>query len=72
MANRTGLQVFGSPVADKGIRMRARTFKTDVVPQVLSGANGDALVVETWLRLCDAMSDDRGAIQLVDLNIVFV
>jgi hypothetical protein len=35
---------------------------------VLDTASGDALIVETWLRSCDAMSNERGSFQLVDLN----
>ncbi|MCB0189980.1 MAG: hypothetical protein KDE31_37170, partial [Caldilineaceae bacterium] len=38
------------------------------LPFVLSAAAGDPLIVETWLRSCDAMADDRGSFRLVDLN----
>ena len=29
---------------------------------------GDALILETWLRLCGAMTDDRGSVLVQDLN----
>jgi len=41
---------------------------TAALPILLTTAAGDPLIVETWLRTCDAMDDDRGSFQLVDLN----
>ncbi|MFM7172825.1 MAG: hypothetical protein ACKO4U_07295, partial [Caldilinea sp.] len=38
------------------------------LPAVLSLAEGDPLIVETWLRLCDGMTDERGGMQLADFN----
>jgi len=35
---------------------------------LLTTAAGDPLIVETWLRSCDAMSDERGSFRLTDLN----
>jgi LysM repeat protein len=40
----------------------------EALPQVLSVAAGDPLITETWLRQCDAMSDDRGGYALLDAN----
>lgn len=38
------------------------------LPIVLTLAEGDPLIVETWLRLCDGMTDGRGGMLLSDLN----
>jgi LysM repeat protein len=38
------------------------------LPAVLSLAEGDSLIVETWLRLCDGMTDERGGMRLADFN----
>jgi LysM repeat protein len=38
------------------------------LPAVITVAEGDPLVVETWLRLCDGMADDRGGMQMADFN----
>ena len=38
------------------------------LPAVLSLAEGDPLIVETWLRLCDGMTDERGGMRLADFN----
>lgn len=38
------------------------------LPIVLTLAEGDPLIVETWLRLCDGMTDQRGGILLADFN----
>ncbi len=35
---------------------------------MLALSAGDELVVETWLRLCDGMADDRGGMLLDDFN----
>lgn len=35
---------------------------------LLTTAAGDSLIVETWLRSCDALSDTRGSFRLTDLN----
>ncbi len=40
----------------------------DVLPDVMTAAQDDLLVVEAWLRVCDAMTDDRGAVLVYDLN----
>ena len=40
----------------------------DVLPGVMTAAQDDLLVVEAWLRVCDAMTDDRGAVLVYDLN----
>jgi LysM repeat protein len=40
----------------------------DTLPGVLNVAQGDLLVIETWLRVCGAMTDDRGALLTFDLN----
>jgi len=39
-----------------------------VLPEVIALAEGDALIVETWLRLCDGMTDTRGGMLLADFN----
>jgi LysM repeat protein len=39
-----------------------------VLPDVLAVTGGDALIVETWLRLCDGMNDERGGLLLQDLD----
>lgn len=44
-------------VADYGDTLTAVLEQTD-----------DMLVVETWLRLCDALTDDRGGLVVFDLN----
>lgn len=41
---------------------------TAALPILLTTAASDSLIVETWLRTCDAMDDDRGAFRLIDLN----
>jgi LysM repeat protein len=38
------------------------------LPAIISVAEGDPLVIETWLRLCDGMADDRGGMLLADFN----
>ncbi len=38
-----------------------------ILPEVLTIAD-DILVMETWLRLCDALTDDRGDLVVEDLN----
>jgi hypothetical protein len=38
------------------------------LPAVVTVAEGDPLVIETWLRLCDGMADDRGGMLLADFN----
>lgn len=38
------------------------------LPEVLSAAAADPLVIELWLRSCDAMSDARGGFMLTDTN----
>jgi len=39
-----------------------------VLPTVIAVSAADPLVVETWLRLCDGMTDDRGGMLLADFN----
>jgi LysM repeat protein/tetratricopeptide (TPR) repeat protein len=39
-----------------------------VLPAVIALSEGDALIVETWLRLCDGMTDERGGMLLADFN----
>ncbi len=39
-----------------------------VLPAVIAVSEADPLVVETWLRLCDGMADDRGGMLLADFN----
>ena len=39
-----------------------------VFEQMIEAQGGDPLVVETWLRLCDGMADDRGGMQMADFN----
>lgn len=39
-----------------------------VLPAVITLSEGDALIVETWLRLCDGMTDERGGMLLADFN----
>lgn len=39
-----------------------------VLPDVLAVTGGDALIVETWLRLCDGMNDVRGGLLLQDID----
>ncbi len=41
---------------------------TTALPIVLTLAEGDPLIVETWLRLCDGMTDQRGGMLLADFN----
>jgi len=38
------------------------------LPIVLTLAEGDPLIIETWLRLCDGMTDQRGGMLLADFN----
>jgi len=38
------------------------------LPAIVAVAEADPLVVETWLRLCDGMADDRGGMLLADFN----
>lgn len=38
------------------------------LPAIIAAAEADPLVVETWLRLCDGMADDRGGMLLADFN----
>lgn len=40
----------------------------ETLPTVLATAEGDELIVETWMRACDALSDARGAFQMAELN----
>jgi LysM repeat protein len=40
----------------------------DTLPALLSVAGGDELIIETWLRQCQGMSDERGGYTLVDAN----
>ncbi len=39
-----------------------------VLPDVLAVTGGDLLIVETWLRLCDGMNDERGGLLIQDLD----
>ncbi|MCL4859052.1 MAG: LysM peptidoglycan-binding domain-containing protein [Caldilineaceae bacterium] len=39
-----------------------------LLPAVIAASGSDELVIETWLRQCDAMSDERGGFLLVDAN----
>jgi LysM repeat protein len=38
------------------------------LPEVIELSGRDALIIETWLRLCDGMADDRGGLLLEDFN----
>ena len=38
------------------------------LPAIVAVSEADPLVVETWLRLCDGMADDRGGMLLADFN----
>ena len=40
----------------------------NMVETLLNGLKGDLLLVETWLRLCNVLSDEEGTIQSGDLN----
>jgi LysM repeat protein len=40
----------------------------EALPALLTAAEGDELIIETWLRQCDAMSDERGGFVLMDIN----
>jgi hypothetical protein len=40
----------------------------DTLPAVLAVAEGDAELVESWMRGCDVMSDERGAVVIADLD----
>ncbi|MBW7881593.1 MAG: LysM peptidoglycan-binding domain-containing protein [Caldilineaceae bacterium] len=40
----------------------------NALPDLIQVAGGDPLVIETWLRLCDGMADDRGGMLIEDLN----
>jgi len=39
-----------------------------MIGTVLNGLKGDLLLVETWLRLCEVVTDQAGALQAADLN----
>ena len=39
-----------------------------VLPAVIKVGGGDPLIVETWLRLCKGMADDRGGMLLDDFD----
>jgi LysM repeat protein len=39
-----------------------------LLPGVIAVSGADPLIVETWLRLCDGMTDDRGGMMLDDFN----
>jgi hypothetical protein len=39
-----------------------------VLPAVIAVSEADPLIVETWLRLCDGMADDRGGMLMADVN----
>ena len=39
-----------------------------VMPDVIAVSEADPLIVETWLRLCDGMADDRGGMLMADVN----
>jgi LysM repeat protein len=39
-----------------------------LLPDVLAVAGGDELILEMWLRQCEAMADDRGGFRLLDAN----
>ncbi len=53
----------GLPVCPENLAGYATALAT-----LLTTAAGDPLIVETWLRSCDAMSDERGSFRLTDLN----
>lgn len=38
------------------------------IENLLNGLEGDLLLVETWLRLCEAVTDRGGTVQVGDLN----
>lgn len=40
----------------------------DALLSVVAESAGDARTIESWLRACDAMTDDRGAVVAYDLN----
>ncbi len=40
----------------------------NVLPQVIQVSSSDPIIIETWLRLCDGMADDRGGMVLGDFN----
>ena len=39
-----------------------------LLPDVIAVSGADPLIVETWLRLCDGMTDERGGMMLDDFN----
>jgi LysM repeat protein len=39
-----------------------------IMPDVIAVSEADPLIVETWLRLCDGMADDRGGMLMSDIN----
>ncbi len=39
-----------------------------VLPELLAISGADELLLETWLRQCDAMSDERGGLIVIDAN----
>jgi len=41
---------------------------TDAIVAVMTAAEGDQTLVETWLQNCGALNEARGAVQTVDLN----
>ncbi len=57
-------------VDDEGLPLCPETLGgySAALPIVLTTAAGDPLIVETWLRSCNAMDDSRGSFRLVDLN----
>ncbi len=71
------------PSADKLRHMDPHTFASSdelpacpgtldgypaMIETVLNGLKGDLLLVETWLRLCETVSDQGGALRSGDLN----
>lgn len=40
----------------------------NMIQSLLNGLQGDLLLVETWMRLCEVMTDDFGTIRTGDLN----
>lgn len=40
----------------------------DTLPTIVTTAQQDATVIESWLRSCNALDDQRGAFRLTDLN----
>ena len=40
----------------------------EALPQVLTASADDPLAAEAWLRLCEAMADDRGGLSMADID----